>query len=826
MAELYADKEETKDTQQVATIKPGEVISSPKIYGGELNGTYFTTGGNVKERFDLFPSYDKTISFIQYNQVGEVTLKGILSGDNAGDIILGNYSGGKGALWDNSEGKFYVNGALLTGADSVINGTYIDSLTVSKLTSGTITAQAITLASSTASCYINSGKTAFNNTQAGFILGVDHTDSKAKFYIGDTSNYLNWDGSALSISGSVTATTGTIGGFTIGATSLLAGTGATRIQLDTSSGIHLGANLFADAPFSVSLAGELKSISGTIANWTISNTALSTGAYDTLSTMYFGTSGISLSNVFKVSSAGVLTATSGSIAGWEMQSDLLRSASSGARIELNKTKSRVSVFDATSEKVVMGYLNGLAKNDGTGNWGAGDYGFWAAAGDMLSIDGDGEYTSGDWIVRNDAAYLINDASNNTIVRLGTDSGEKGLFIYDTSGNQLAKYVSDEVFVGEATKYLKYTSAGGLEVMGDIVATSGKFGTTTNYWSVGATGLTAVSSSTDVIINYGKTDFGQDSTAGFILGYDYSATASKFEIGSSAGKIFKYDGTDFSLTGGTITGGIIQTATSGKRVVIQSGSGTTDNSISLYDSSDNKNISIASSSTALMVLQAFTSGQLISLSNDPGVQQTATLLDATINKTDSSGNCVVLTNNGTGDCLQLYPTRTGKGLYISSTYDSSTSPSIDVSSDSYGFGEKIVKTLTSSSHASNEMGAFYIAHLVGASTYRSESSTFRIYNENGGHAILAENSFSTSTKSTIKALGANPATTILELLPTNFTSAGGGSYAVIMSFNGIKIFYGNLDPSTRLTTGVSTGDMCITTSGMYRYNSGTGWNFMA
>jgi len=73
----------------------------------------------------------------------------------------------------------------------------------------------------------------------------------------------------------------------------------------------------------------------------------------------------------------------------------------------------------------------------------------------------------------------------------------------------------------------------------------------------------------VIINYGKTDFAQDSTAGFILGYDYSATKAKFEIGSSATKLFKYDGTDISLTGGTITGGTIQTAASGQRIIMDS-----------------------------------------------------------------------------------------------------------------------------------------------------------------------------------------------------------------------------------------------------------------
>jgi len=81
------------------------------------------------------------------------------------------------------------------------------------------------------------------------------------------------------------------------------------------------------------------------------------------------------------------------------------------------------------------------------------------------------------------------------------------------------YSSDKygIAIGEATKYLKYDPTNGLRIKGDIEATSGKFGTATNYWSVGATGLTAVAASTDVIINYGKTDFGQDATNGFILG---------------------------------------------------------------------------------------------------------------------------------------------------------------------------------------------------------------------------------------------------------------------------------------------------------------------
>src|SRR3990167_2165566 len=45
---------------------------------------------------------------------------------------------------------------------------------------------------------IFSGKTTFNNVQTGYRLGID-TDNLAKFYIGNSTDYLNWDGTSLII---------------------------------------------------------------------------------------------------------------------------------------------------------------------------------------------------------------------------------------------------------------------------------------------------------------------------------------------------------------------------------------------------------------------------------------------------------------------------------------------------------------------------------------------------------------------------------------------------------------------------------------------------
>jgi len=104
-------------------------------------------------------------------------------------------------------------------AGSVIDGTYVNALSVAKLTTGTISSKQITLEVSEGSgdAYIAAGKTDFTNTDAGFILGIDDSDAnKAKFYIGDSTYYFNWTGSAVVLQGTINATSGYIGDATDG----------------------------------------------------------------------------------------------------------------------------------------------------------------------------------------------------------------------------------------------------------------------------------------------------------------------------------------------------------------------------------------------------------------------------------------------------------------------------------------------------------------------------------------------------------------------------------------------------------------------------------
>ena len=108
------------------------------------------------------------------------------------------------------EGAIIRDATILTAkiGDAQITNAKIIDLDVSKLNAGSITSKAITLAvaDGTGDAKIQSGKTDFGDNTAGFILGIDDSDAnKAKFEIGDASNYMKWNGSTLSIRGSLNA---------------------------------------------------------------------------------------------------------------------------------------------------------------------------------------------------------------------------------------------------------------------------------------------------------------------------------------------------------------------------------------------------------------------------------------------------------------------------------------------------------------------------------------------------------------------------------------------------------------------------------------------
>ena len=158
----------------------------------------------------------------------------------------------------------------------------VTSLSAITANIGTITAGNITL--DTAG-FIRGGATAYN-TGTGFWMGYD--TSAYKFFIGTAAgNKILWDGTTLAITGVITATTGSIGGFDIG-TDYIRDTANSMGLASTVTGgddvrFWAGATFAnrATAPFRLTEAGVMNATSGVIGGFTLSTTTLTAGSGNT-----------------------------------------------------------------------------------------------------------------------------------------------------------------------------------------------------------------------------------------------------------------------------------------------------------------------------------------------------------------------------------------------------------------------------------------------------------------------------------------------------------------------------------------------------------------
>jgi hypothetical protein len=172
--------------------------------------------------------------------------------------------------------------------------------------------------------YILAGQTAYD-TGTGFYMGND--SGTPKMSMGNSAgNKWTWNGTVLSIVGSVTATTGAIGGWTLGATALTAGSGATTVGLDsggTNPAVYAGSATPGSAPFRVTQAGALTATSGAVGGWTLGTTSFVSGSGATTVGLDSGGTNPALyagsatpgSAPFRVTQAGAVTATNATITG-------------------------------------------------------------------------------------------------------------------------------------------------------------------------------------------------------------------------------------------------------------------------------------------------------------------------------------------------------------------------------------------------------------------------------------------------------------------------------------------------------------------------------
>lgn len=242
---------------------------------------------------------------------GYVTIQhgGTIGGWKIGDTNLTSNDNKTGLAIKTSNDNdlaFWSGGTGNSSTFSVTHGGYL------KATNATIGSGSnkITIGKSSSdgnySALYSGSHSSLGSANTGFYLGTDG------FSLGSNFNVTN--------GGTLTAKAGTIAGWSIGTRSLYSG--KTGWGSGSGSGVYLGTDgIGLGDNFSVSSSGTLTAKSGTIGGWTISGSNL-TGTGVTLSP-----SGISLGNNFSVNSNGYMSSTSGTIGGWSIGGSSLSAGS-------------------------------------------------------------------------------------------------------------------------------------------------------------------------------------------------------------------------------------------------------------------------------------------------------------------------------------------------------------------------------------------------------------------------------------------------------------------------------------------------------------------
>ena len=256
---------------------------------------------------------------------------------------------GGDATWEEFTSFSAVATGLLIAEESYVQNT------INVGTNAAGNASNVTIYGGNAYPYISVGQTTKTYGSTGIWLGNDSGNYRMSLV--GASGFLKWDGSSLSVNGIISASSGyfsgnitsvatisggtisggtvsggTVSGASITGGSIAIGTAPNIFKADTT-GIWLGNNSFASAPFSVSTAGVL---SATTANIT-----------------------------------GTVTATAGSIGGWVVDNagKLIGSSSTG-KITLNPSAPNIEYADSTGETKLNIKIGSLTDPESADNFSA------------------------------------------------------------------------------------------------------------------------------------------------------------------------------------------------------------------------------------------------------------------------------------------------------------------------------------------------------------------------------------------------------------------------------------------------------------------------
>lgn len=176
---------------------------------------------------------------------------------------------------------------------------------------------------------------------------INSSDGKSWINLGNgTFNYngkLVWNGSTLTVDGTVTAGSGSkIGGFNISDTAIY--NGISSVSASSGTGVYVGTDGInvGGGKFKVTSAGVLTATDGTIGGWHVGSDGMYRG--ETASTnpfawfwqkqgsgnMYFGLNGFSISDKFSIDKDGTIISKKGTIGGWEIGENYIAKLSSSS----------------------------------------------------------------------------------------------------------------------------------------------------------------------------------------------------------------------------------------------------------------------------------------------------------------------------------------------------------------------------------------------------------------------------------------------------------------------------------------------------------------
>lgn len=439
---------------------------------------------------------------------------------------------------DKNQAPFKVtNSGSITATSGLIGGAYIQL--------GTITVNGYD---------INTFQTIYNGISSNlshpaFFAGAVGPNSPNLNYRNGPF-YVNKDGSMVAssatITGAITATSGFIGtaadGFAINSTYIRKGTKTSYGGAGT--GVYIGTDgIGLGTTFTVSAAGELTAVSGTIGGWTLAASKLSAGNIEINATSGNEKiqAGPNASNYVKISSAGIvgISSTLGTV--FNLPTDGTKPTFSSGEITLTKFTVSTQGIIETSSTAGDGTVNGQGVRINN----TGIKGFKASnASPTFYLNVDGTFSLGSV---SDANYLTWDGTSLaikgsiTLVNSIPSTSVSGLGLLATQSS---------VAYGDITGAKPPSNA-------DVTLSAVNGGLT-------LTGGGLVLSSGGASIRGGQT--GYNTGNGFWIG-DVSGTT-KFSIGQQNGNRMLFDGTDLEIRTNSVYIGMDKETSSGTSVISQ------------------------------------------------------------------------------------------------------------------------------------------------------------------------------------------------------------------------------------------------------------------